>query len=139
MSTVDNKQRQKMCGCMPGHTCPLHSQLQQKETGSNAAKAGFRQSARRSPAELVAQIESGALEPASLTYAAEALGELADSAVAVPCLLPLLDHPSSVVREGAIYGLERHLKAPGVEPKLRELAEKDPQEGVREAAKEALS
>ena len=72
-----------------------------------------------------------------LTFAAEAAGMLSDSEAVRSALMPLLGHSISLVREGAIYGLARHLND-SVMVALRELAQSDPSPGVREAAKEVL-
>ena len=98
----------------------------------------FLRLAHESPARLVSWIEDGTLQPAQLTFAAEALGEAQAFEQAVPCLLRLLSHPSSVVREGAIYGLASHMDNPGVRNRLMDVAKDDPREGVRKAASEAL-
>lgn len=55
--------------------------------------------------ELLAQVESGALTPPRLTFAAESLGEHPDKARALAALLPLLKHEKAYVREGALLGL----------------------------------
>ena len=78
-----------------------------------------------------------ALEPADLTFAAEDLGRGEDHHMIRRALMPLLDHASAVVREGAIYGLTRHL-TPEVCARLRDMAATDPSPGVRDAATEAL-
>jgi hypothetical protein len=97
----------------------------------------FERLAADNPRLLAQWIEDGTLSPAQMTYAAEALGS-APTSVAAPCLLRLLAHSSSLVREGAVYGLEPHLKYPGVRTRLQELVREDPREGVRAAAAEAL-
>ena len=72
-----------------------------------------------------------------LTFAAEAVGMLSDSEAVRAALMPLLGHSIALVREGAIYGLARHLND-SVMAALRELAQSDPSPGVREAAAELL-
>jgi HEAT repeat protein len=99
----------------------------------------FQRLAREHPGRLARWIRSSTLQPAALTFAAEALGESEDSRMVVHCLLPLLEHPSSVVREGAIYGLANHLEHPGVRKRLQDIASGDSREGVRQAALEALA
>ena len=80
------------------------------------------------------------LDPASdladhlLTYAAEIAGTELPAARVVPALLRLLSHPSAVVREGAIYGLDHHLGEPDVPRAVIGLADTDPSAGVRAAA-----
>ena len=93
--------------------------------------------ARRLPSEFVAWINSEVLKPSTLTFAAEALC-FATSEIAVPCLLNLLQHKSSSVREGAVYGLEGHLDYPRVREVLNEVAQTDSNPGVQMAATEAL-
>jgi HEAT repeat protein len=77
------------------------------------------------------------LEPALLTHAAEIAGQHLPSATVVPVLLDLLNHPSPLVREGAVYGLVAHEEG-DVSAALRALAEQDPSPGVRTAARDAL-
>lgn len=84
------------------------------------------------PARLIRLIDSGTLEPADLTFAAEIAGR-APGETSVESLLRLLVHPSPVVREGAVYGLSRQ-RSRRVEDRLRELTVTDPSPGVREAA-----
>lgn len=98
----------------------------------------FNRLATEEPRQLVRWIEDGTLLPSQLTYAAEALGECRDSSMAVTCLFKLLTHPSSLVREGAVYGLEGHLDHAGVRGRLEEVVREDPRRGVRTAAAEAL-
>jgi hypothetical protein len=47
--------------------------------------------------------------PADLTFEAEAFGKSATRQDAVTHLAPLLEHPSTIVREGAAIGLSVHL------------------------------
>jgi HEAT repeat protein len=90
------------------------------------------------PRELSSLVRDASLPVHHLTYAAEALGSV-DADLAVTPLLLLLSHPSSIVREGAIYGLGRHLAAPRVRETLLEIAQADPSAAVRTAATDALS
>jgi len=76
------------------------------------------------------------MPPAELTFAA-ALGD-SQTTLACSCLLRLLAHKEPVVREGAIYGLQGHLRSPGVKERLARVAESDPREGVRLAAQDSL-
>jgi len=85
------------------------------------------------PAALARLIEDGALEPPDLTYAAERLGSVDDSAAVRRALRPLLRHRCATVREGAIYGLERHLDGDLV-TKLFRMAMEDSNTAVREVA-----
>ena len=84
------------------------------------------------PAALVAAFP--AMRPTLLTFAAEYLGR-APADVAVPALLPLLDHPKAYVREGALYGLMQCDDPRAVAAILR-AAEHDPSEAVRTIARE---
>jgi hypothetical protein len=98
----------------------------------------FTELARHEPLKLVAWIEDGTLNASQLTFAAESLSKSSESDLVVPCLFRLLTHTSSLVREGAVYGLEGHLEYRGVRSRLGDIASDDPREGVREAAREAL-
>lgn len=92
-----------------------------------------------SPAKLLFLIRSGALTNAELTFAVEIVGragsDFSDEIRAV--LVPLLDHESPVVREGAIYGVTRH-KNDSVTAVLQRIAETDSYECLRKAAIEAI-
>jgi hypothetical protein len=85
-------------------------------------------------------IEGGSLRASELTFAAEHAGLLGESAI--PYLVPLLEHPKSYVREGAIIGLvttkalDQH---PEVVERIKQLADSDPSEELREVAREALN
>lgn len=68
-----------------------------------------------------------------LTFAAEAAGKILDAA-----LIRLLDHPSALVREGAVYGLAE-LVNDEVRAALENTRKNDASPGVREAAEEALT
>ena len=78
-----------------------------------------------------------ALRPSRLTFAAEAVGLQADSVLVRATLLPLLNHVSAVVREGALYGIANHLDD-AVLVVVRKLADDDPSPGVRQAAMDLL-
>lgn len=102
-------------------------------------EAMFEYLATHEPEVLIEQLTSGALQPSALTFAAEWAGR-SGSAAATAVLLALLEHPSAVVREGAVYGLQHLLERPGVVPALRGHAA-EPRErsaAVREAVHEAL-
>ena len=89
------------------------------------------------PEQLLALLTSDQLRVGVLTHCAEIAGRcIRDDRVVSP-LLDLLRHTSSLVREGAIYGLEHHL-CPKVLDALRAVVTEDPSLGVREAASEAL-
>lgn len=100
----------------------------------------FEQLARHDPNRLVRWIETGKLAPSSLTYAVEILGRIVtDSPTVVELLIKLTHHESPLVREGAVYGLAEHLDAPGVLPRLQDMAIKDLSPGVRDAVIEIIS
>lgn len=69
-----------------------------------------------------------------LTYAAEELG-YARRDYAVPILKRMLAHPSPVVREGAVYGLERQGELDALREHL--LGEESP--GVQAAIRDAVA
>ena len=92
----------------------------------------------RFPHELAKLIEFGRLEPADLTFAAEALGRSELSWLVRHALKPLLAHASAVVREGAIYGLQKHMDG-NMRAALSVLSQSDPSPAVRVAAEDALS
>ena len=99
----------------------------------------FRELARRAPNELAELIRGGKLKPPRLTYAAEIFGAAApDGAFARRVLEPLLEDPSPIVREGAVYGIAHHLRLPEVRAALARVATSDNSRAVRTAAREAL-
>ncbi|HSN97755.1 MAG TPA: HEAT repeat domain-containing protein [Candidatus Nanopelagicales bacterium] len=100
-------------------------------------EGAFEYLAAHHPRHLLRLIQGGKLEHADLTFAAEIAGRLRDEGAVQRALLPLLSHPEAVVREGAIYGLSRHLNA-SVRERFAELAAKDPSAAVRSAAADAL-
>ncbi|SRR6266568_2229249 len=97
----------------------------------------FEDLAKLAPKELAYLVSGNVLRPTDLTFAAEILGSVDDRALVVRTLLPLLDHESALVREGAIYGLSAHM-TPEVTTRLRQVAQLDPSPGVGTAAHEAL-
>lgn len=97
----------------------------------------FNYLATNDPFRLASIINSGSLKNSQLTFAAEALGHATDRMVVITTLTALLRHPSAIVREGAIYGLQSHLSSE-VHEQLRILADSDPSAGVRAAAIETL-
>jgi HEAT repeat protein len=101
-------------------------------------EAMFEVLAARFPFDLVKLIEKDGLAPTDLTFAAEALGRSNVSWQVRHTLKPLLDHESAVVREGAIYGLQRHLDD-DLRERLAKIAKDDPRAGVRTAAEDALA
>lgn len=114
-----------------------HIGIELSERWEQPCEAAFEYLASRHPVALAKLIESGGLGPADLTFAAEFLGRLASGLVVRRTLLPLLEHSSATVREGAIYGIQRHLDDE-VRSRLSVLARTDPSFAVREAASDAL-
>jgi hypothetical protein len=86
---------------------------------------------------LIDQINNDKFSNAELTYVAEDLGA-APADIAIPVLFKLLNHSSSLVREGAIYGLTKHITNSEVIERLKILSISDPSLGIRQIAKEAL-
>lgn len=86
------------------------------------------------PDQLISLVESGDLPESILTFAAELLGELGPSFSdkVRRAAIPLLSHPSAVVREGAVYGLEGTHSNSVVRFKLLDMSSKDPSKGIRE-------
>jgi hypothetical protein len=102
-------------------------------------EAMFDALAARSPDELVDLVRECRAPNTRLTYAAEILGRHVATRRAVDTLLHLLrDHPSPLVREGAVAGLGYHLEEQGVQEALRFAASKDPSPGLRSAVVEIL-
>ena len=98
----------------------------------------FERLAVRDPARLVGYLAPDGLPQHLLTFAAEVAGrELPPDLVTEP-LLTLLDHPSAVVREGAVYGIAYHLEDPRARRRIEEMASGDPSQGVRLAASDAV-
>lgn len=99
----------------------------------------FTELAESNPLELLRLVQNKSLEPATLTYAAEALGGATGQRdEVIGTLLKLLDHESFLVREGAVYGLQSHCDDPRVRQRLKVTLDTDSSIGVREAALEAL-
>ncbi len=80
------------------------------------------------------------IRPTLLAYAAETVGELVDSEKVASVLVPLLEHEKPYVREGAIYGLGKHLGFSDVRSRIFALSDEklEPSLGVREAVLEVL-
>lgn len=89
------------------------------------------------PGELAALITFEEVSEADLSFAAEFMGAATNSNLVRATLLPLLKHPVAPVREGAVYGLKRHLDDRS-RNMLARLAAADPSAGVRSAAGEIL-
>lgn len=88
--------------------------------------------------ELIELIQSGHLEDTHLTYALEALGEFEDPHQVRNVLMPFLKHPKPYVREGAVYGLGRHMVNPEILGILRKQLVLETSPGVKEAIEEIL-
>ena len=94
--------------------------------------------AEKRPLDLIARIEVFGLSPGLRARAAEAMGKVADSNLAVPVLLKLLNDSEIIVQEGAIYGLRRHMNEE-VRDRLRQVIEAPAtHQIVREVASEML-
>jgi hypothetical protein len=100
----------------------------------------FNKLAKEDPKRLIRWINSGDLDPARLTFAAEALGvgweDPKTSRVVTDALIKLLNHEAAIVREGAVYGLE-HCQDWGVKNALERVARNDESPNVQLAAREA--
>jgi HEAT repeat protein len=104
---------------------------------SDVSEAMFEFLAVNYPSELLKLISGNVLSPPAMTFAAEIAGRTSFGDAVRTVLLPLLDHASPLVREGAIYGLRQHADAT-VTQKLRTLAKSDPSSGIRQAASDTL-
>lgn len=100
-------------------------------------EATFEYLAEHHPDALVVLVQHGALKVTDLTFAAEAVGRFQNSILVRAVLLPLLRHPSAVVREGAVYGISNHLDMASRQ-ELERVARDDASPGVRTAARDAL-
>lgn len=76
------------------------------------------------PELLISLVTTNLLRNDELTFAAEILGELPDKARALALLTPLAAHPSALVREGVIYGLQ-NLDTPEAKTLLRQINKTD--------------
>lgn len=101
-------------------------------------EAMFRYLARNRPQDLASHLRSSSYTSGLRARAAEAAGDIENSELARSFLLPLLQDAAPIVREAAIYGLQRHQNSE-VRERLRDLVS-DPHttDGVRAAASEAL-
>lgn len=104
------------------------------------SEALFEYLAAHDPERLFGMLERRELAAPHMTFAAEIAGRCARQYEAAVLLAGLLEDPSPLVREGAIYGLEHLLGVPGVEGVIRRHTEpgNEPSPGVRDAAIEAL-
>ena len=91
------------------------------------------------PGILVALIKNNELEDTLLTFAAESLGLSKNTELVETTLLPLLNHQFAPVREGAIYGLQRHIyDSSKILEAIQYVTLKDTSKGVRTAAQDAI-
>ena len=104
---------------------------------SEPCEAAFEFLAQHYPRELLKLIASNQLRPTDLTFAAEIAGRLSEPSEVRAILRPLLSHTDALVREGAIYGLARHVD-PAVREEISKLASFDPSPAVRQAAADIL-
>jgi hypothetical protein len=102
--------------------------------------AGVQQLAAAEPEALLQIVQGQQVSPGFLTHAAEALKGVPASqqTAAVVALLDLLQHESSLVREGALYGLARWRDEPQIRDRISRAAGEDESPAVREAAEDVL-
>lgn len=94
--------------------------------------------AEHEPRKLLALVQEQRLTPHELFFAAEALGHVRSSTVTA-VLVSLLAHESSVVREGAVYGLAHAAEYDdGAREALFRIAEHDQSEAVRRAVRDVI-
>lgn len=105
---------------------------------SDVCEAMFEFLAGQYPGEILKLVSSTVLSPAALTFAAEVAGRTSNSQAVCTTLMPLLDHESPLVREGAIYGLRNHADDIVVK-KLKVLAQSDPSAAIRQVASDTLA
>lgn len=89
------------------------------------------------PDELIGLIESNQLNIATLSFAVEYLGDVCSVETAEKVLLPLLKHPSGIVREGVLYGLSKHITAT-IKSAIEILVKSDKSPAIRSIAKDIL-
>jgi hypothetical protein len=75
---------------------------------------------------------------AELLSTADSCAKSSNGETVVETLIILSRHGSSVVREGAVYGLTGHLGVDGVRQRLYQMQACDGSDGVRDAAKDTL-
>lgn len=97
----------------------------------------FFELAEHDPDKLLQLLESGILRPSELTFATEIAGQIPSPTQVIPILLKLLEHPSPLVREGTIYGLDAWINDPQVRQGLTKLLD-DPVDVIREIVSEVL-
>jgi hypothetical protein len=89
------------------------------------------------PTQLIALLGCNRLVAANLTFAAEIAGRIENSALVRSALLPLLEHGDPVVREGALYGLAKHMDEE-TRRRVLQVGANDPNLEVRQAANDFL-
>jgi hypothetical protein len=89
------------------------------------------------PTQLIALLGCNRLVAANLTFAAEITGRIENSVLVRSALLPLLEHDHPVVREGALYGLAKHLDEE-IRRRILLVGTNDPNIEVRQAANDVL-
>lgn len=89
------------------------------------------------PQDLANLLTSGELDMVGLTFGAEYMGKVQDEILVRDTLLPLLSHPSAIVREGAIYGVQNHMSQE-IMQKLQSIAQTDLSPTIRQTARDAL-
>ena len=94
--------------------------------------------AESSPCELAMRIHAGDMSAGLRARAAEAMGRVADSNIAVPVLLTLMHDKDIVVQEGAIYGLRRHMTDRVREELERVASNEDTHYIIRDIAMETI-
>lgn len=102
-------------------------------------QAMFEYLAETNPTELIRQIdeEMHTFRLSDLTFAAEALGDIKDTDVVIPRLYKLLQHESSLIREGAVYGLAKHANKEILQ-RLQDQYIKETSPGVKKAIEDVL-
>jgi hypothetical protein len=78
-------------------------------------------------------------DPRTFTFALEELAMQPTSASVVEVLVRGLRHPLAYVREGALLGAASHLRDRSVLTHVDDLAENDPDEDIREMARDLLT
>lgn len=89
------------------------------------------------PTQLAILLRSKVLSPADLTFAAEIAGRANNYESVRSALLMLLEHEHPVVREGAIYGVARHMDDETRRHLLR-ISQGDGNSVIRQAALDTL-
>jgi hypothetical protein len=105
------------------------------------SQALFEDLAQTNPRRLLEIVKNGNLEPSLLTFAAESLGSIESQEMiyeVVDILLSLSHYTSSLVREGAVYGLANFLNHSSVLNRLNEMVVLDTSVGVRSAVRDVI-